>query len=178
MRVGQAHIPEEAPRRRVGAEAEDVLQQHGDRRQPGPADEVGLRGRAGRGGLRRVVLVDRAGPLEDGDDVVQMVARDLVRERVAPHGGQPAQHHVSGGGPDRALPVTAARVVARMIGRQRRHPVRALEGARVLQVRQERGQPRRRHHARQQRPVSAHALDVIEHAAVEPIAVKAIGVAP
>ena len=40
-----ASFPEPA-RGRVGAQAEDVLQQHGDRGQAGPPDEVGLRRRA------------------------------------------------------------------------------------------------------------------------------------
>ena len=82
------------------------------------------------------------------------------------------------GAQTRALPVSAARVVARVVGRQRRDPVRALEGARVLEVGHERRQARRRHHPRQQRPVAADALDVVEGAVVEAIAVEAIGVAP
>ena len=70
-----------------------------------------------------------------------MVAGDLIGQFTVTLLEQSGDHHVIGSRPDSALPIAAIFLVFRMVRRQRRNTVQAIEGLRVLQLGHECVQP-------------------------------------
>ena len=182
MGVGQAHVPGEAAMHRVAAHTKDVLIQDGNGEQAAPADEI-LAAHpvavpyAGVGVFGAVVLPQGAGGLEDLRGVGHAGAGDLMGHGVVMVGGQTSQHHVVGGRPDGAAPVTALGIVVGAVGGHGGYAVGTLEFFLVVQVGDETRHPLRGDDLRQQRPIGcnghhAAALAVAPFVIVEGILLR------
>ena len=157
-----ADVPAHAGPDAVDLDAQDLLDEHRDRAEAGPADEVlarevlAFRLADFRPAGRRSVLVGRVA-LPDGAVVaVALLEGDgglvcrrrlqdtrhrrnvafgrAARDVPAPAGVEALDDHVVGRGPDSALPVVTARVVAGVGGGHRGYGVAAKEASRIGQV--------------------------------------------
>jgi len=143
------------------AMVKNILEQHRNRRQAGPADVARLGLAAGLdhvGGVvlpQRVLVVilqlshleelaemlrpgpDRIGRLEYLDHIRHVVERDPVSQVAAADLVQALEDHEIGGRPHPAAPIIARRAVAGVVGRQRRDAVRPVKFGRVFEVLQQ-----------------------------------------
>jgi hypothetical protein len=83
-----------------------------------------------------------------------------MRQVVVAGPVESAQDHVVRGRPYAAEPVAAARIVLRVVGGERWHPMGSPERFRVPEVSDKRRDPLLRHHACQESPEGADGLDV------------------
>ena len=151
-------IPVDAVFRIVGLDAEYVFYENGDRRKSCPAHEILSRHEARLYLFRSVILPECAGILPYFQHGIVMVVSYFVRHFIVAVFPQAVDDHIVGARPDSALPITSERIVFPVVGREGRHPVRAVELRRISEMRHHPVESFFRKDICLKCPESAHAL--------------------